>query len=122
MAAGIWKLYTAQLASRPICKQSVLIMICTLHCFAGIWKLYTAELATPLTGKDAAAAVRRFGSGSMQLVGDRSPLLPAGLLMLDDTTAEVAICEGRYHQVGGPPRVCALCTLFLATEHMRESL
>jgi 16S rRNA pseudouridine516 synthase len=68
--------------------------------FAGIWKLYTARLATPLTGKDAAAAVRRFGSGSMQLVGDRSPLLPAGLRMLDDTTAEVAICEGRYHQVG----------------------
>jgi hypothetical protein len=67
---------------------------------AGIWKLYTAKLGSPLTGKEAAAAVRRFGSGSMQLVGDRSPLLPAGLRMLDDTTAEVAICEGRYHQVG----------------------
>lgn len=67
----------------------------------GIWKLYTATLAAPLTGKEAAAAVRRFGSGTMQLVGDRSPLLPAGLRMLDDVTAEVAICEGRYHQVGG---------------------
>ncbi|WIA11802.1 hypothetical protein OEZ85_011894 [Tetradesmus obliquus] len=65
----------------------------------GIWKLYTATLAAPLTGKEAAAAVRRFGSGTMQLVGDRSPLLPAGLRMLDDVTAEVAICEGRYHQI-----------------------
>ncbi|KAF6265883.1 pseudouridine synthase [Scenedesmus sp. NREL 46B-D3] len=44
----------------------------------GIWKLYTAQLGSPLTGKEAAAAVRRFGSGSMQLV---------------------AICEGRYHQI-----------------------
>lgn len=68
-------------------------------CAAGIWKLYTAELGSPLVGKEAAAAVRKFASGRMVLQGDRSPLLPAGLHMLGDTTAEVAICEGRYHQV-----------------------
>jgi len=31
--------------------------------------------------------------------GDFSPLLPAKLTMTSDTTAKVAVCEGRYHQV-----------------------
>jgi 16S rRNA U516 pseudouridylate synthase RsuA-like enzyme len=68
---------------------------------AGIWKRYTAQLASPLTGKDAAAAAKRFASGHMQLQGDRNtaPLLPAALHMVDDCTAEISICEGRYHQV-----------------------
>jgi hypothetical protein len=68
--------------------------------FAGIWKRYRVSLDKPLVGKEAAAAVRRFASGALQLVGDRSPLLPAGLTMVDEVTAEVALCEGRYHQVG----------------------
>jgi 16S rRNA U516 pseudouridylate synthase RsuA-like enzyme len=66
----------------------------------GIWKRYRVSLDKPLVGKEAAAAVRRFASGALQLVGDRSPLLPAGLTMVDEVTAEVALCEGRYHQVG----------------------
>jgi 16S rRNA U516 pseudouridylate synthase RsuA-like enzyme len=68
---------------------------------AGIWKRYTAQLAAPLTDKDAAAAAKRFASGHMQLQGDRNtaPLLPAALTMVDDCTAEISICEGRYHQV-----------------------
>jgi 16S rRNA pseudouridine516 synthase len=66
---------------------------------AGVWKVYTACLARPLAGDDAAAAVGVFASGRLQLHGDRTPLLPARLRMLDDTTAEVAVCEGRYHQV-----------------------
>lgn len=67
----------------------------------GIWKRYTAQLAAPLTGKDAAAAAKRFASGHMQLQGDRNtaPLLPAALHMADDCTAEISICEGRYHQI-----------------------
>ncbi|KAF8071056.1 rsuA [Scenedesmus sp. PABB004] len=65
----------------------------------GIWKLYEASLAEPLEGKAAAAAARKFGSGRLLLHGERTPLLPAGLRMLDATTAEVAVCEGRYHQV-----------------------
>ena len=66
----------------------------------GIWKRYRAVLNKPLMGKEAAAVTRRFASGALQLVGDRTPLLPAGLTMVDDVTAEVALCEGRYHQVG----------------------
>lgn len=50
-------------------------------------------------GKEAEAVARKFASGSMLLQGDRVPLLPAGLVMVDDVTAEVALSEGRYHQV-----------------------
>jgi hypothetical protein len=64
-----------------------------------VWKRYTATLQAPLKGKEAAKAQARFASGQLLLQGDRTPLLPAALSMLDDTTAEVAICEGRYHQV-----------------------
>lgn len=70
---------------------------------AGIWKRYTARLAAPLIGKDAAAAAKRFASGHMQLQGEHrntAPLLPAALHMVDDCTADISICEGRYHQVG----------------------
>eukprot|EP00775_Hariotina_reticulata_P003328 gene3328-3605_t len=65
----------------------------------GIWKRYRAQLAAPLVGSEAAAAVRLFASGRMMLQGDRSPLLPACLTMTNGSTAEVAICEGRYHQI-----------------------
>jgi pseudouridine synthase len=69
------------------------------HACAGIWKCYRAKLDSSLTGKEAEKAIQRFGSGQMQLQGDRTPLLPAALHMLDDTTAEISICEGRYHQI-----------------------
>lgn len=49
----------------------------------------------PLVGPEAAAAVKRFASGSMVLSGDRLPLLPARLAMTGDNTAEVSLCEGR---------------------------
>lgn len=61
--------------------------------------MYEATLDAPLTGKDAEAAIRRFASGAMTLVGDEHPLLPAKLEMLGDVRARVSICEGRYHQV-----------------------
>lgn len=61
--------------------------------------MYIAELASPLEGQEAAAAVRRFASGGLQLQGDRTPLLPAVLRLLGPTRAEVCICEGRYHQI-----------------------
>jgi hypothetical protein len=71
-----------------------------LQCWcAGIWKRYTATLAEPLEGKEAEKAIQRFASGQLQLQNDRTPLLPAALHMLDPTTAEVSICEGRYHQI-----------------------
>jgi len=65
----------------------------------GIWKVYEAQLSAPLEGKDAEAAVKKFASGQMLLTGDTIPLLPAKLTMLSPTQAQVAICEGRYHQV-----------------------
>jgi hypothetical protein len=70
-----------------------------MYVCAGIWKCYRAKLDNSLTGKEAEKAIQRFGSGQMQLQGDRTPLLPAALHMLDDTTAEISICEGRYHQI-----------------------
>jgi hypothetical protein len=68
-------------------------------CCAGIWKRYTAVLSEPLEGKEADKAIQRFASGQLQLQNDRTPLLPAALHMVDPTTAEVSICEGRYHQI-----------------------
>lgn len=62
-------------------------------------QVYEATLDAPLTGKDAEAAIRRFASGAMTLVGDEHPLLPAKLEMLGEVRARVSICEGRYHQV-----------------------
>jgi pseudouridine synthase len=64
-----------------------------------IWKVYRATLAAPLEGPAAEEAARLFGSGAMQLAGDRTPLLPARLTLTGPRTAEVSLCEGRYHQV-----------------------
>lgn len=61
--------------------------------------MYVATLDAPLSQTEAAAAARRFASGTLTLAGDRAPLLPAALKVLDDgRTAEVALAEGRYHQ------------------------
>jgi 16S rRNA pseudouridine516 synthase len=68
----------------------------------GIWKVYEAELSKPLEGKDAEAAAKKFASGLMLLTGDMIPLLPAKLTMVTPTKAQVAICEGRYHQARVP--------------------
>lgn len=58
-------------------------------------KRYRATLARPLVGDEAAL----FASGEMMLEGETKPLLPARLVVLDPTTAELTITEGRYHQV-----------------------
>ncbi|EFJ43850.1 pseudouridine synthase mitochondrial precursor [Volvox carteri f. nagariensis] len=65
----------------------------------GIWKVYEATLAEPMSTNQAAAAARRFASGSLVLEGDHTPLLPAKLDLIGARTARVAICEGKYHQV-----------------------
>ncbi|MEW5303350.1 MAG: hypothetical protein WDW36_006051 [Sanguina aurantia] len=65
----------------------------------GIWKVYEVTLADPLTVKEADAAAKRFESGNMLLVGEYTPLLPAKLVVVNERTARVAICEGRYHQI-----------------------
>ena len=43
--------------------------------------------------------VELFASGTLLLPGEKSPCLPAKLRILDSTTAEVVLTEGRYHQV-----------------------
>jgi 16S rRNA pseudouridine516 synthase len=60
-----------------------------------IAKRYLATLAQPL----AADAVALFASGTLQLEGDDTPLLPARLDILTPTQARVTVHEGRYHQV-----------------------
>jgi 16S rRNA pseudouridine516 synthase len=40
-----------------------------------------------------------FASGTLLLEGERTPLLPAALDVLDARTARLALHEGRYHQV-----------------------
>ncbi|KAF5832150.1 pseudouridine synthase [Dunaliella salina] len=63
-----------------------------------IWKVYDVTLQDPLEPKQVQTLTRKFASG-FTLVGDTSPLLPAKLTVTSDNTAQVAVCEGRYHQV-----------------------
>lgn len=60
-----------------------------------VTKTYVATLAHPLRGDE----VDLFGSGSMMLQGETSPLLPAALEMLGEREAALTLREGRYHQV-----------------------
>ncbi len=58
-------------------------------------KVYEATLARPLRGDEAAL----FASGTLMLESEDTPLLPAELVVLDDTHARLTLHEGRYHQV-----------------------
>ena len=58
-------------------------------------KVYEARLASDLRGDER----EFFGSGTVMLDGETTPLLPATLEVLDARTARVTITEGRYHQV-----------------------
>jgi 16S rRNA pseudouridine516 synthase len=58
-------------------------------------KRYIAQLAQPLRGDEVAA----FAAGTMMLDGEATPLRPASLVCINETTVRVVITEGRYHQV-----------------------
>ena len=58
-------------------------------------KVYEATLAQDLRGDEGAV----FGSGSLLLDGEATPLAPAGFEALDARRARVVLTEGRYHQV-----------------------
>jgi 16S rRNA pseudouridine516 synthase len=60
---------------------------------------------------------QRFVEGLL-LNGETKPTLPAQLEILDDHTARVKICEGRYHQI---KRMFAACSNRVETLH-RESI
>ena len=58
-------------------------------------KVYQASLASELHGDEAAL----FASGTLLLDGEKTPLLPAELDVIDTRNARLTLHEGRYHQV-----------------------
>ena len=62
---------------------------------AQIAKLYAATLAQDLRGDEAAT----FASGTLMLESEKMPLAPAMLTVLGPRNAQIAVSEGRYHQV-----------------------
>lgn len=62
---------------------------------AHIEKVYLARLDAPVE----AAAVAAFASGRMLIEGEREPLRPAKLELLDGAEARVTLTEGRHRQV-----------------------
>lgn len=58
-------------------------------------KVYEAQLAFPLRGDEAQA----FGSGTLMLDGESTPLRPATLEVTAPQSASLILTEGRYHQV-----------------------
>lgn len=58
-------------------------------------KVYEVVVADPLRGDEANV----FGSGTLMLDGEDTPLKPAGFEQLGDHRARLTLHEGRYHQV-----------------------
>jgi len=58
-------------------------------------KVYRATVNRALS----ADLVPLFASGTLLLTDEKDPCLPAELRILDSTTAEIVLTEGRYHQV-----------------------
>ena len=58
-------------------------------------KLYEVTLAEDLRGDEAAV----FGSGTLLLESETTPLAPAGFEVLGPRQARITLTEGRYHQV-----------------------
>jgi 16S rRNA pseudouridine516 synthase len=58
-------------------------------------KVYEATLAVPLKGDETEI----FASGELMLNGEKKPLLPASLEVINPTLVRLEICEGKYHQV-----------------------
>jgi 16S rRNA pseudouridine516 synthase len=60
-----------------------------------ISKTYAVTLDKPLQGDE----VEIFASGKLMLEADDKPCLPAELIITGESTAQVVLHEGRYHQV-----------------------
>ncbi len=58
-------------------------------------KTYIAHLARECDE----SAIKIFSSGELMLRGEKTPLLPAKLEILESKIAKIEIVEGRYHQV-----------------------
>ena len=62
---------------------------------AQIAKVYAATLAQDLRGDEVAT----FASGTLMLESEKTPLAAAMLSVLGPRNAQIAVSEGRYHQV-----------------------
>jgi 16S rRNA pseudouridine516 synthase len=62
---------------------------------SGIDKVYEASLAEDLRGNEQEV----FASGSLMLESEKTPLLPAELVVLEPRRVQLTLHEGRYHQV-----------------------
>lgn len=58
-------------------------------------KVYEATLAGDLRGDEAEV----FGSGTLMLESEKTPLAPAGFEALGPRRARITLVEGRYHQI-----------------------
>lgn len=58
-------------------------------------KVYEAVLASDLRGDEAEV----FGSGTLMLESEKTPLAPAGIEPLGPRRARITLVEGRYHQI-----------------------
>ena len=58
-------------------------------------KVYEATLASDLRGYEAEV----FGSGTLMLESETTPLAPAVIEPLDSRRARITLVEGRYHQI-----------------------
>ena len=58
-------------------------------------KVYEAVLASDLRGDEAEV----FGSGTLMLESEKTPLAPAGIEALGPRRARITLVEGRYHQI-----------------------
>ena len=58
-------------------------------------KVYEATLAQDLRGDEGAV----FGSGTLMLESEKTPLAPAGFETLGPRRARIVLVEGRYHQI-----------------------
>ena len=65
-----------------------------VHPKSHLAKIYEATLARDLRGNEAAI----FGSGTLMLESERTPLTPAQLEVLGPRQARLTLTEGRYHQ------------------------
>ncbi len=62
---------------------------------ANLPKVYEATLAQDLRGDEAEV----FGSGTLMLESEKTPLAPAGFEALGPRRARIVLVEGRYHQI-----------------------
>ena len=62
---------------------------------AKLEKVYEATLAADLRGDEAEV----FGSGTLMLESEKTPLAPAGFQALGPRRARITLVEGRYHQI-----------------------